>query len=128
MSCAARDVPPRRAALAVAQAAGHVGSTVSCTCTKDSAAESRPVQQLSGYSLNAVSVRFLDEQNEDVHHSAMSELQQANDETRRLAVYWCATRAARCALRSAAEPQLRPPQPEGCVPAAAPAGEADDDI
>ena len=47
--------------------------------------------KLSSYSLNAVSARFLGEQKEDVHHSAISELQNGNEETRRrLAVYWCA--------------------------------------
>ena len=46
--------------------------------------------KLSSYSLNAVSARFLEEQKEDVHHSAISTLQNGNDESRRrLAVYWC---------------------------------------
>lgn len=45
--------------------------------------------KLSSYSLNSVSAHFLGEQKEDVHHSAISELQSGNDETRRrLAVYW----------------------------------------
>ena len=45
--------------------------------------------KLSSYSLNSVSARFLGEQKEDVHHSAISELQGGNEETRRrLAVYW----------------------------------------
>lgn len=44
--------------------------------------------KLSSYSLNAVSARFLGEQKEDVHHSAIAELQTGTDETRRrLAVY-----------------------------------------
>jgi DNA polymerase delta subunit 1 len=47
--------------------------------------------KLSSYSLNAVSAHFLGEQKEDVHHSAITELQNGNEETRRrLAVYWCA--------------------------------------
>ena len=44
--------------------------------------------KLSSYSLNAVSAHFLGEQKEDVHHSAISELQAGTAETRRrLAVY-----------------------------------------
>lgn len=44
--------------------------------------------KLSSYSLNSVSAHFLGEQKEDVHHSAISELQAGNAETRRrLAVY-----------------------------------------
>ena len=44
--------------------------------------------KLSSYSLNSVSQRFLGEQKEDVHHSAISELHTGNAETRRrLAVY-----------------------------------------
>jgi len=44
--------------------------------------------KLSSYSLNSVSAHFLGEQKEDVHHSAISELQAGNEETRRrLAVY-----------------------------------------
>ena len=44
--------------------------------------------KLSSYSLNAVSAHFLGEQKEDVHHSAISELQAGTSETRRrLAVY-----------------------------------------
>ena len=39
-------------------------------------------------SLNAVSMHFLGEQKEDVHHSCISDLQNGNEETRRrLAVY-----------------------------------------
>eukprot|EP00878_Enallax_costatus_P012125 GHUV01012659.1.p1 GENE.GHUV01012659.1~~GHUV01012659.1.p1 ORF type:complete len:774 (+),score=276.28 GHUV01012659.1:341-2662(+) len=44
--------------------------------------------KLSSYTLNAVSAHFLGEQKEDVHHSAISDLQNGNAETRRrLAVY-----------------------------------------
>ena len=44
--------------------------------------------KLSSYSLNAVSAHFLGEQKEDVHYSAISELQNGTPETRRrLAVY-----------------------------------------
>ncbi|KAJ9506485.1 hypothetical protein QJQ45_019412 [Haematococcus lacustris] len=44
--------------------------------------------KLASYSLNSVSAHFLGEQKEDVHHSAISELQNGNDESRRrLAVY-----------------------------------------
>lgn len=44
--------------------------------------------KLSSYSLNSVSAHFLGEQKEDVHHSAISDLQNGNEETRRrLAVY-----------------------------------------
>eukprot|EP00877_Chromochloris_zofingiensis_P014352 jgi/Chrzof1/9170/Cz03g38170.t1 len=44
--------------------------------------------KLSSYSLNAVSAHFLGEQKEDVHHSAITDLQNGNEETRRrLAVY-----------------------------------------
>lgn len=44
--------------------------------------------KLSSYSLNAVSAHFLGEQKEDVHHSAIADLQRGTDETRRrLAVY-----------------------------------------
>lgn len=44
--------------------------------------------KLSSYTLNAVSAHFLGEQKEDVHHSAISDLQNGNSETRRrLAVY-----------------------------------------
>ncbi|KAK3241012.1 DNA polymerase delta catalytic subunit, variant 2 [Cymbomonas tetramitiformis] len=44
--------------------------------------------KLSSYSLNAVSAHFLGEQKEDVHHSAISELQAGDEQTRRrLAVY-----------------------------------------
>ena len=44
--------------------------------------------KLSSYSLNSVSAHFLGEQKEDVHHSAISELQAGTAETRRrLAVY-----------------------------------------
>jgi DNA polymerase delta subunit 1 len=44
--------------------------------------------KLSSYSLNAVSAHFLGEQKEDVHHSAIADLQNGTDETRRrLAVY-----------------------------------------
>lgn len=44
--------------------------------------------KLSAYSLNAVSAHFLGEQKEDVHHSAIADLQNGNEETRRrLAVY-----------------------------------------
>ncbi|KAI8471465.1 MAG: DNA polymerase delta subunit one [Monoraphidium minutum] len=44
--------------------------------------------KLSSYSLNSVSAHFLGEQKEDVHHSAISDLQAGNEETRRrLAVY-----------------------------------------
>ena len=44
--------------------------------------------KLSSYSLNSVSSHFLGEQKEDVHHSAISELQAGTAETRRrLAVY-----------------------------------------
>ncbi|PNW88124.1 hypothetical protein CHLRE_01g015250v5 [Chlamydomonas reinhardtii] len=44
--------------------------------------------KLSSYSLNSVSAHFLGEQKEDVHHSAIADLQAGNEETRRrLAVY-----------------------------------------
>lgn len=44
--------------------------------------------KLRSYSLNSVSQHFLGEQKEDVHHSIISDLQLASDETRhRLAVY-----------------------------------------
>lgn len=44
--------------------------------------------KLSSYSLNSVSAHFLGEQKEDVHYSAISELQNGTPETRRrLAVY-----------------------------------------
>lgn len=44
--------------------------------------------KLSSYSLNSVSAHFLGEQKEDVHHSAIADLQNGNEETRRrLAVY-----------------------------------------
>jgi len=44
--------------------------------------------KLSSYSLNTVSAQYLGEQKEDVHHSAISDLQNGNAETRRrLAVY-----------------------------------------
>ena len=44
--------------------------------------------KLRSYSLNAVSANFLGEQKEDVHYSAISDLQRGNSETRhRLAVY-----------------------------------------
>ncbi|KAL3313030.1 DNA polymerase delta catalytic subunit [Cichlidogyrus casuarinus] len=44
--------------------------------------------KLRSYTLNAVSFHFLEEQKEDVHHSAITELQNGNASTRRrLAVY-----------------------------------------
>jgi len=44
--------------------------------------------KLSSYSLNSVSARFLGEQKEDVHHSAIADLFAGSDESRRrLAVY-----------------------------------------
>ncbi|KCV72566.1 hypothetical protein H696_00157 [Fonticula alba] len=44
--------------------------------------------KLRSYSLNSVSIEFLGEQKEDVHHSIISDLQNGNSETRRrLAVY-----------------------------------------
>lgn len=50
--------------------------------------------KLSSYSLNAVSVEFLGQQKEDVHHSIISDLQRGSDEDRRrLAVYCLKARA-----------------------------------
>lgn len=50
--------------------------------------------KLRSYSLNSVSFEFLGEQKEDVHHSLITELQNAGPEARRrLAVYCLKVRA-----------------------------------
>lgn len=54
--------------------------------------------KLSSYSLNGVSAEFLGEQKEDVHHSAITDLQNGTDETRRRLAVYCLKVRVRCRL------------------------------
>lgn len=62
--------------------------------------------KLSSYSLNAVSAHFLGEQKEDVHHSAITDLQNGNEETRRRLAVYCLKVGARRQLVAAAGVQF----------------------
>lgn len=66
----------------------NVKTTVHGRCMFDLLPIMRRSQQLSSYSLNAVSAAFLGQQKEDVPHGIITDLQQGSDDDRhRLAVY-----------------------------------------
>ncbi|DBA02210.1 TPA: hypothetical protein N0F65_007620 [Lagenidium giganteum] len=66
----------------------NVKTTIHGRCTFDLLPIMRRTQQLSSYSLNAVSAAFLGQQKEDVPHGIISDLQRGTDDDRhRLAVY-----------------------------------------